>query len=366
MRRTRSVEAAAAKLGARTLVVASLAAIAFSGCSSDKPAPPPPAPVASTPAAPDPASVKANEAGVVPVLEFRDIGPGSGNTTPADFKKDLQWLYDNNYRPVGLTDFVAGKVDCPPGKMPVILTFDDGLPGQYRMDKMGNTDPNCGAALLEAFSRNHDDWPLAGAFFIDAASGQNGTEFGSKQATDYKLEHLNVDGFEIGCGLPANFGSLPDGKITETLATVIPKLTSTGKGNPVGILSIPVGAYPKNLSLLQSGSIQVATPQPVGDPHAFKGKPQMHMVNHQVPFKTKGAVTGGDKPSPSPASPKFDGYHIPRIAVSSSRSVESALKSIKDPFVSDGDPTTIAVPAAEKANVDADRMQSAGITVKTY
>ena len=388
MRRIRSVEAAAANSGhgaptsapnpvrnARQVAGVLLAAglpVLFAGCSSsDKPAAPAPQAATPAPAGPDPASVKANEVGSVPILEFRDIGPGSGNTTVADFKKDLQWLYDHNYRPVGLTNFAKGKIDCPAGKMPVVITFDTGLPGQFNLDSSGSMDASSGIAILESFNRDHEDWPLVGSFLIDATSAKSKTEFGSTQGSSYKLERVVSDGFDLGCQLPANAGSMPEDKVRDLLAKSITELNSASMGTAVSVIGIPQGSFANDVTVLQGGTIQISQLAPLGGPApGQRGEPdkkiKMTTVQHAETYTSKCAVVSGDKASLSSVAKKFDAYHIPRLLVSSARSVESAVKTIKDPFISDGDPATIAVPTAASANVDADKLTAGGVTLKTY
>src|SRR5579862_2872855 len=86
--------------------------------------------------------VKPNEAGVVPILMYHNIKGDKINEAKLEypvamFRKDLDWLYTHNYRPVSLTQFVQGKVDCPAGTSPVIFTFDDGLRSQFSMTADG-------------------------------------------------------------------------------------------------------------------------------------------------------------------------------------------------------------------------------------
>jgi len=268
---------------------------------------------------------------------------------------------------VSMADFAKGTVDCPAGKMPVILTFAGSTPGQYRVDANGNVDPNCAAAILEGFNKAHDDWPLVGAFFIDAQAAIAKNDFGSTNAADYKMEHLSQDGFDLGVALPANTGSLPNAAISKDLATALTPLNLASKNGVPGV-AVPSGQYPKDASVIQSGSTPVTILQPDTDPRTFHGggHPKAHKVTQAQTYTFKFAVIGGDQASVSPASPKFDAYHIQRIAVSSAHPLEASLKSIKDPFVSDGDPTTIAAPVAQKANIDNDRMEMSGLKVKTY
>ena len=76
----------------------------------------------------------ANELGQVPILEYHLIGTPEGpwRRSPDNFRRDLEMLHDLGYYPVRLLDYVAGRMDVPAGRSPVVLTFDDSSEGQFR------------------------------------------------------------------------------------------------------------------------------------------------------------------------------------------------------------------------------------------
>ncbi|MFO8060018.1 MAG: hypothetical protein R6U70_05120, partial [Bacillota bacterium] len=101
---------------------------------SDEPEPeqPEPEPV---PVDPGPGSGLApNELGSVMILMYHDLGEGEGEgewrRSRENFRRDLEYLWENGYRPVSLSDYLSGEIDLPEGMSPVILTFDDGLSSQ--------------------------------------------------------------------------------------------------------------------------------------------------------------------------------------------------------------------------------------------
>ena len=86
-----------------------------------------------------------NENGRIPILmyyKFAETNESNDEWTRtfAEFKKDLKLLYDNNYRPISMTDYVTGNINVPYGMTPVVLTFDDGHAGQlsFKKDEAGN------------------------------------------------------------------------------------------------------------------------------------------------------------------------------------------------------------------------------------
>ena len=60
-----------------------------------------------------------------PVLEYHMIGRPEGRwqRTPENFRRDLEWLYSNNYYPLNLRDLLGGLSAVPPGKRPVLKSL---------------------------------------------------------------------------------------------------------------------------------------------------------------------------------------------------------------------------------------------------
>ena len=81
-----------------------------------------------------PASVHADELGAVPVLMYHQLvasPKGDYDQTPAQFRTELEQLYTHGYRTVTAADLVAGRIDIPAGKHPMVLTFDDSTVSQF-------------------------------------------------------------------------------------------------------------------------------------------------------------------------------------------------------------------------------------------
>src|SRR5680860_1826061 len=53
--------------------------------------------------------------------------------TIEDFHADLQWLYDHEFYVIPMADLVRDNISAPAGKHPVVLTFDDASPSQFRL-----------------------------------------------------------------------------------------------------------------------------------------------------------------------------------------------------------------------------------------
>ena len=78
-----------------------------------------------------------NENGKIMVLMYHKFAKESSDgwtRSLSDFKKDLELLYEKNYYPINMSDYIEGKIDVPYGKTPVVLTFDDGTAGQLSFE----------------------------------------------------------------------------------------------------------------------------------------------------------------------------------------------------------------------------------------
>lgn len=143
-------------------------------------------------------SVKPNELGQVMVLMYHNIGDEekTWTRTPENFRRDLQTLYEKNYRPVSLTDYVDGNMDLAAGMTPFVLTFDDGNENNFRYLETENgweIDPNCAVGILEAFRFEHDDFNPQASFFVYGSR-----PFRQEDLVQKKLQFLVDHGYEIG------------------------------------------------------------------------------------------------------------------------------------------------------------------------
>src|SRR3990172_6341251 len=96
-------------------------------------------------------TIGANEMGQVLVVMYHLIGtPESEWTrTPENLRSDIALLKSEGYYPVNVRDLASGNIDIPAGKSPVVITFDDSSPGQYRILDDGSVDPDSAVAILQ-------------------------------------------------------------------------------------------------------------------------------------------------------------------------------------------------------------------------
>ena len=89
-----------------------------------------------------------NELGRIMILEYHkvDYPEATWTRTPENFRRDLETLYAKAYRLINLGDLLDRRFTLPAGTTPVVLTFDDSSPGQFRyLEQNGNVE----IALLE-------------------------------------------------------------------------------------------------------------------------------------------------------------------------------------------------------------------------
>ena len=111
-------------------------------------------------------AIGANEMGQVLVLMYHliDSEEAEWTRTPENFRKDIALLKAEGYYPINVRDLASGNIDIPAGKSPVVITFDDSSPGQYRILDDGSLDPDCAVGILQA-AVEEGDWASRATFF---------------------------------------------------------------------------------------------------------------------------------------------------------------------------------------------------------
>jgi len=297
--------------------------------------------------------VQPNEAGTIPVIMYHDIKGTKihGLQYPiAMFKQDLQWLYDHNYRPISLTEFVQGKIDCPAGKSPVILTFDDGLKSQFNFTNDGKIDPDCAVGIMDAFHAAHPDWSTRATFFV--LTDEDPTKpppFYQKAFAQGKLEYLVKEGYDIGNHTVHHprMNKLSDDRVLAEIAGGVDGIHKYLPDYDVNTLALPYGYFPKNRKLVVQGE---------------SGGVKYHNIC---------AMAAAWRPVPSPMDKAFTPYHLERIQAGVAEH-ESAWwlneleKDKSQKFVSDGDPNTYTINAMASGQLDKSRLQSMHFHLRTY
>jgi hypothetical protein len=209
-----------------------------------------------------------NPAGRIPILEYHLIGDRDSRWSRSrdGFRRDLELLYARGYRPITVAELVEGSFPIDPGRSPVVVTFDDASPGQFRyIETDGRLDVDSTSALgiWLAFSKRHPDWRPRATFCLLPAASHGHAFFGDKgiqgQKTAWrfpKLRDLAARGFEL-CAHTlwhANLGKLADAEVQEQIARSVLAVDSAVPGYPVRTFALPLGIWPKNRALARSGS----------------------------------------------------------------------------------------------------------------
>ena len=352
----------------------SLAIVTAVGChrrASVTTAPPPTMPLRSvhTPGAPaaplssEQLALKPNEAGVVPILMYHSIDVkgvgkykadqvGSYVRSPEGFRKELQRLYDDDYRPVTLAEYLDNKVGIPLGKSPVVLTFDDARETQYRLMPDGSVDPDCAIGIMQEFARTHPDFPTKATFFVQPTPGTH-TGFGQPELTQKKMQALAAMGCEIQNHTltHANLRNLSDEKVQREIALCQQEIQKMLPSTKVDEFALPFGVSPRNRALAADGQ--------------FSG----------VRYHNRAVMLVGAGPARAVISKRFKATGIPRIQAADvnpafpdssvcSIALLEQMKANHTRYISDGDPNITTIPKSLESRIEPKRLN--GSTLRTY
>ncbi len=275
-------------------------------------------------------SLPPNELGRIMILEYHkiDYPEERWTRTPENFRRDLETLYARGYRLLALNDMLDGTVRVPAGTTPVVLTFDDSSPGQFRYVEQGSAveiDPKSGVGILEAFIREHPDFGRAATFYVLPGASRPNRLFDQPEYEGRKLRFLVEHGYEIGNHTlwHANLGKYDEPTVRAQLADAQVWVQRHVPHYKFRTLALPHGVYPRDLAWALSGSAKGTT------------------YRHDAILMVAGGA------APSPFSSNFDAARLPRIqAVGRELDYWFAYfdKNPQERFVSDGDPDSIAIP----------------------
>ncbi len=279
-------------------------------------------------------TLKPNELGRVMILEYHkiDYPEERWTRTPENFRRDLETLYARGYRLLALNDLVDGRISVPAGTTPVVLTFDDSSPGQFRYverDGRLEIDPKSGIGVLEAFIREHPDFGRAATFYVLPGASRPNKLFNQDEYAGKKLQYLVANGYEIGNHTlwHANLGKYDETTVRGQIAEAQVWIQRHVPDYRPRTIALPHGVYPKDVSWALRGTAKGASYQ------------------HDAILMVAGGA------ALSPFSRGFDALHLPRI-----QAVEHDLtywlgyfeKHLDERFVSDGDPASVTVPGAKR------------------
>ena len=275
-----------------------------------------------------------NELGRVLILEYHKIDAMESRWSRSanNFRKDLESLYRRGFRPIALNEFIDGKISTARGTHPLLITFDDSSPGQFRYlirDGRPVIDPDCAVGILADFHALHEDFALRAVFFVLPEAAQPHKLFGQPDYETLKLWELVRMGFEIGNHTlwHANLRKYSAEIVQRQLALGAAAIQRRVPGYQVRALALPMGNYPAEAGLASDGS--------------FEGI----RYHHDAVLRAVGG------PAFSPFHRHFDPLRLPRI-----QAVENELqywwryfeKNREELFTSDGDPETVSASVSQR------------------
>lgn len=287
-----------------------------------------------------------NEMGRFPIVEWHQVveKDGTYKVSRERFRAELDELHRRGYVPVNLSEILDRTFNVPAGKTPVLFTFDDASPSQFRyIERNGQlvVDPTSAIGILMDFIKSHPDWKPKGLFCMLPAAEAGHAFFGDKgiqgQKTEWrfrKVQYLHAQGFEL-CNHTlwhAKLSKYSDAVVQEQLARGVMAIDSAVPGYKVRGLALPYGLWPKNRALTRSGSW-----------YDKKGKREVRYA-HEAVFE----VAGG--PARSPYDPQFNPLALPRVPLQGGTNLTTTLNEMDKTggkwarFVSDGNPKTVAKP----------------------
>ncbi|MCX5749545.1 MAG: polysaccharide deacetylase family protein [Candidatus Saganbacteria bacterium] len=309
---------------------------------------------------PSPLVVKGpyNELGRIFVVEYHRIEDGKGEwiRSAANFRKDLEKFYAEGFCLVSINDlFNNSRVKVPEGRKPLVMTFDDGHPTQFRfLIVKGSTvegsggipkiDPDCAVGILDEFCRKHSDFGRAATFFI------NSRPFYQKECPSLwkeKLKYLVRTGREIGNHTltHAKLSDLDFNGIKKEIALLQAKIYEAIPSHEASSVALPFGILPKRGRwLLQDGT--------------YGG----------ITYHYKVAFLVGWSPATPPFRTDFDPAMVQRIQASDvelDKWISYMKKHTREFYVSDGDPNTITFQQKDEKLLDKTALK-AGMKIKIY
>lgn len=280
------------------------------------------------------AATKANELGMIPVLMYHRILPKPADSLDRslkEFKDEVTRLAEEGYAPVTAADYVAGRLDVPAGRHPVVLTFDDSYPSHLTFDAAGNPRGDTAVGILLEVARAHPGFRPVATMYLIKDPFMMGSK--AKDGVRWLLQH----GFEVGNHTlnHANLAGMSKSEIRKEVGGV-QKVIGDLAGVDATTFAYPFGALPEKKSWVLHGEAEGAK------------------------WDFKGSFLAGWMPAPSPYDEEFDPEEIPRVRSEgkikegectkycSTAWLDYLEKHPEERYTSDGDPARIAFPKPEE------------------
>jgi hypothetical protein len=188
------------------------------------------------------------------------------------------------FRPVTVSEYLSNNMPLPSGSSPVVLTFDDSDPSQFRMHSDGSIDRDSAVGIWQDFAKEHPDFPVRASFYVLPP-----TPWGQGAFVVKKFVLLREWGCEIGSHTMthSNLSKLSDDAAVREIGGSLKWLATLEVACQT--IALPFGISPKNKSLLKRLTFDGTT------------------------YTLRGALLVGAGPAPSPNSLQIEPFRLPRI-----------------------------------------------------
>ena len=319
-------------------------------------------PVKTGPAAPaiDYAAVRPNELGRIPVIMYHEVLPAASRPltrTIDGFKKDLELMEAAGFVPVNLSDAIMGNINVPAGKSPIVLTFDDARPSQFKLVETASSmqvDPNCAVGIMQEFSKAHPDFPLHATFFVLPTSKTTLSPFGQPGMGGDKMAYLVQNGMEIGDHtiLHKSLRNMTPDQIQAEIGGAYKSIMEACPDAKVKVFAVPMGKFPKDKNNWK---------------YLAKG------ASGGTSYDFVGVMDAAWRPMPSFASKEFNPLRLERIdSIDGTNGVRYWVKQFSEgtgmyrKYVSDGDPEVVSFPKGEESQANLAKIKSMGKLANVY
>jgi peptidoglycan/xylan/chitin deacetylase (PgdA/CDA1 family) len=275
-------------------------------------------------------AVSANELGQVPILMIHRVmvkPQVSLDRSTKELYDELSGIAKQGYVPVTAADFVAGKINIPAGKHPVVLTFDDGSITHADFDGAGNPKPDTAVGVLQRIARENPGFRPVATFFVNRDPFYGGSKPGIET-----MRWLVRNGFEVANHTTnhKDLSKLSKEELDKEIGTD-EKMIEDAIGRPSTTFAFPFGSY-SHLNWAQEGQ------------------------GGGAKWNFTGMFLAGWQPAQSPFAKEFDPRRIPRIRDKQKIKEDDCTKYCstawfewlaQNPdkrYTSDGNPSTIAFP----------------------
>lgn len=201
--------------------------------------------------------VGANELGRIPILMYHAFVFNEENTdqwtlTFDQFREQLDWLVANDYVMVGMSSVINRDFDVPAGKKPVVLTFDDGSGGQFRLQAAADggyeVNPDTAVAILEEYKALYPEFAGPAFFAVLPDWCFTFPDDRDPSTCDERLQWLVDNGYEVG-NHTMDHMNLTDASLDDFIYQVHGPVAwfgerITGPNDLTDVVVLPYGAYP--------------------------------------------------------------------------------------------------------------------------